>query len=111
MDKKLKSILIFICVWGLVAYPVFVGFACADSDGGPVTSGRNKASIFMNILSLEQTVTPEEIVPIPEVVQNMIENLPVDMETAEKIKDDIAAWTTRQRNRMTWWRAHTMIDY
>lgn len=115
MDKKLKSILILICVCALVVYPVFVSFACAgsaygDNDGSLFQSGRNKASIFTNFLSLEQAVMPEEIVPIPQAVQNMIDNLPLNLETAEKLKDDIAVWTTKQRNRLMWWRAHTMID-
>jgi|GEM_PF-2632837 len=110
MDKKFKSILILLGVWIVVSYPVFVSFSFAGNRVSPAQSGNSRASLFMDMFSSEPVVMPEEIVPLPELIQNMIDNLPMDTQAAEKLKDDIAYWATKQRNRLTWWRVHTMSD-
>ncbi|MEW5804420.1 MAG: hypothetical protein AB1847_20175 [bacterium] len=60
--------------------------------------------------SPELAVVTEEIIPLPEAVQNMIDLLATDQQTAEKVKDSIAVWATKQRDRLMRWRVHTMTE-
>ncbi len=111
MRKKFRRVLTLLLACTLGGYLVFVGFAFADGDGGPLKTGRNKVSFLRDMLSSEQVVLPEQMVSLPEALQNVIDFFAVDQETAEKVKDNVSAWVTKQRDRMMQWRVHTLTDY
>ena len=102
MKKMYIGITFLACIFTVV----FVGRAFAE--GNFLKPGEKKVSIFMDILSPDQIVLPEQITSLPGVVQDLIDYLAVNTQTAEEIKDNMALWATKQKSRMLRWRAHTM---
>ena len=102
MKKMYIGITFLACVFTVV----FVGRAFAE--GNFLKPGGKKISIFLNILSPDQVVSPDQITPLPGVVQNLIDYLSATPLNAEEMKDNMALWATKQKNRMSPRWAHTM---